>query len=136
MQPIHKPEPTGVVCMQCGEGEMMGRRSRRGKLFYSCSRYPECQAVAWDRPVSGPCPRCGAAYVTEKVTKRYGTVRRCVKEKCGWQAQVDTGNGAEYAPLPERRAAAQVRGRRSPASGRAAKPTAARRRSSRRASSS
>jgi DNA topoisomerase-1 len=111
MQPIHKPVPTGVKCLLgCGEGELMERRSRRGKLFYSCNRYPECQFVAWDRPVPQPCPTCGAGFVTEKVTKRYGTVRRCVREGCGWQQQIDTGDGGDYAPLPERREAAQIKG--------------------------
>ncbi|HYR96132.1 MAG TPA: type I DNA topoisomerase [Candidatus Binatus sp.] len=113
MQPLHKPVPTGVKCLLgCGEGELMERRSRRGKLFYSCNRYPDCQFVAWDRPIPEPCPRCGTGFVTEKITKRYGTVRRCVKEECGWQKQIDTGDGGDYAPLPERRAAAKVRGRR------------------------
>ncbi len=134
MQPLHKPVPTGVKCLLgCGEGELMERRSRRGKLFYSCSRYPACQFVAWDRPLPVPCPRCAAGFVTEKVTKRYGTVRRCVRDGCGWQEQVDTGDGGDYAPLPERRAAAQVRGPKRAAAGDAA---VARRRSPRRASSS
>jgi DNA topoisomerase I len=112
MQPIHKPVPTGVNCLGCGEGEMMERRSRRGKLFYSCNRYPDCQFVAWDKPIPQPCPKCGAGFITEKITKRYGTVRRCVKDECGWQEQVDTGDGGDYAPLPERRIAAKVVGRR------------------------
>jgi DNA topoisomerase-1 len=134
VQPLHKPVPTGVRCVECGEGELMERRSRRGKLFYSCNRYPACQAVAWDKPVAEPCPRCGAGFVTEKVTKRYGTVRRCVKDACGWQEQIDTGDGGDYAPLPERRAAARV-GRPRRAAGEAAPRPAARRRSARRASS-
>src|SRR5712691_1430781 len=134
MQPLHKPVPTGVRCLLgCGEGELMERRSRRGKLFYSCSRYPACQFVAWDRPLPEACPRCGTGFVTEKLTKRYGTVRRCVKEGCGWQEQIDTGDGGDYAPLPERRAAAQVRGR-GRAGGREA--AAARPHSPRRATSS
>jgi len=134
MQPLYKPVPTGVRCLLgCGEGELMERRSRRGKLFYSCSRYPACQFVAWDRPLPEACPRCGTGFVTEKLTKRYGTVRRCVKEGCGWQEQIDTGDGGDYAPLPERRAAAQVRGR-GRAGGREA--AAARRHSPRRATSS
>ena len=112
MQPLHKPVPTGVKCLACGTGEMMERRSRRGKIFYSCSTYPSCQFVAWDRPVPVACSRCGASFVTEKVTKRYGTVRRCPREECGWQEQIDTGDGGDYAPLPERRAAAQVVRRR------------------------
>ncbi|TMA47089.1 MAG: type I DNA topoisomerase, partial [Deltaproteobacteria bacterium] len=130
MQPLHKPVPTGVKCLQCGEGEMMERRSRRGKLFYSCSRYPDCQCVAWDRPIPEPCPACGAGFVTEKVTKRYGTVRRCVKAECGWQTQVDDGSG-EYAPLPARSAAAKVSPRRRTAGDGAGRPAARRRASSR-----
>src|SRR5438067_1946984 len=43
MEPFHKPVPTGVTCLGCGEGEMLERRSRRGKTFYSCARYPACQ---------------------------------------------------------------------------------------------
>jgi DNA topoisomerase-1 len=129
MQPLHKPVPTGVKCLLgCGEGELMERRSRRGKLFYSCNRYPECQYVAWDRPIPVPCPKCAAGFVTEKITKRYGTVHRCVREGCGWQKQVDTGDGGDYAALPERRTAAQVRGRRRPTTADAPRPT--RRRSS------
>ena len=117
MQPLHKPVPTGARCLACGEGELMERRSRRGKLFYSCGRYPACQFVVWDRPVLEACPRCHAGFVTEKVTKRYGTVRRCVREGCGWQEQIDVGDGGEYAPLPERRTAAQVARRRRAATG-------------------
>jgi DNA topoisomerase-1 len=110
IKPLHKPVPTGVRCATCGEGEYLERRSRRGKVFYGCSRYPECEGVVWDRPIAEACPQCGAAFVTERTTKRYGTVRRCVAEGCTWQEQL--GDPAEgFAPLPERRAAAQVRRR-------------------------
>jgi DNA topoisomerase-1 len=109
MQPLHKPVPTGVKCIVCHDGEYYERRSRRGKLFYSCSRYPECQAVLWDKPVLEPCPRCEAPFVTEKITKRYGTIRRCVKDGCGWQEQLPSEDGEELAPLPPRREAAKVR---------------------------
>ncbi len=109
VQPLHKPKPTGIACLGCGAGEMLERVSRRGKVFFSCSRYPDCQFVAWDRPVAVPCPECGAAFVTEKITKRYGTVRRCIREGCGWQEQLESEDGETYAPLPARRAAARVR---------------------------
>src|SRR5439155_307987 len=124
MEPFHKPVPTGVTCLGCGEGEMLERRSRRGKTFYSCARYPACQFVAWDKPIAEPCPKCQAGFITEKITKRYGTVRRCVKEGCGWQEQLDTGNG-EVAPLPAPRAAAKVGGRRRPAAGKGGRTKAA-----------
>ena len=124
MEPFHKPVPTGVTCLGCGEGEMLERRSRRGKTFYSCARYPACQFVAWDKPIATPCPKCHAGFVTEKVTKRYGTIRRCVKEGCGWQEQLANGDG-EVAPLPAPRAAAKVGGRRRPTTAKGGRAKAA-----------
>src|SRR5438309_3198903 len=70
MQPLHKPQPTGVKCLQCGEGEMMERRAGRGQVFERCRRYPDCQFVAWDRPIPEPSPSCGTGFITEKCTKR------------------------------------------------------------------
>jgi DNA topoisomerase-1 len=133
MQPFHKPVPTGAPCLACGEGELYERRSRRGKLFYSCRRYPDCQYVVWDKPVLVPCPRCAAPFVTEKVTKRYGTVRRCVREGCEWQEQLAGPDGETFAPLPERKMAAQVR-RRPPA--KKTEPAAPRRRKAARSAAS
>jgi len=108
IRPFHKPKPTGATCLVCGQGEMYERVSRRGKLFYSCNRYPECKSVVWDKPVLEPCPKCGASFVTEKATKRYGTIRRCAKEGCDWVFQVDLADG-NVLPLPERREAASRR---------------------------
>ena len=80
-----------------GEGELMERRSRRGKLFYSCNRYPDCKFASWDRPIPMPCPLCQAPFVVEKTTKRAGTVRRCIKEGCDWEKLVDEPKPAEVA---------------------------------------
>jgi DNA topoisomerase-1 len=84
------------------------RVSRRGKLFYSCNRYPDCQFVVWDKPILEPCPKCGAGFITEKLTKRYGPVRRCPREGCDWvfQPELESGN---VLVLPERREAASRR---------------------------
>ncbi|HEX5760130.1 MAG TPA: type I DNA topoisomerase [Thermoanaerobaculia bacterium] len=79
------PKPTGVACPECGQGEMLEKRSRRGKTFYSCSRYPECKFALWDRPVDRVCPDCGAAYLLEKTTKRAGTRLLCNAEGCKFQ---------------------------------------------------
>ncbi len=69
--------------------------SRRGKIFYSCNRYPDCKFASWDRPIPEPCPLCQAPFIVEKTTKRAGTVRRCLKEGCDFQETVadvgDTG---------------------------------------------
>jgi DNA topoisomerase-1 len=111
VQPLFKPIPTGITCLACGTGELCERRSKRGNAFFSCNRYPDCTFAAWDQPVLEPCPRCGAAFVTEKITKRQGTVRRCAREGCGWQARLDedAGTWVEMAQAP--RAAARVRRR-------------------------
>jgi DNA topoisomerase-1 len=89
------PIPTGITCPKvldgCGEGEIVQKVSRRGKIFYSCNRYPDCKYALWDKPVETPCPECEAPFVVEKTTKRAGTVRRCVREGCGYSE--DAGEG-------------------------------------------
>ena len=50
---------TGVACPQCGEGDLIIKRTRRGKTFYGCNRYPDCDFAVWQRPAPDPCPACG-----------------------------------------------------------------------------
>jgi DNA topoisomerase-1 len=49
---------TGVDCPQCG-GDLVERRTRKGRVFYGCANYPECNFSVWDKPVPQPCPECG-----------------------------------------------------------------------------
>lgn len=84
-----RPVPTGITCPDCREGEIMEKRSRRGKTFYSCGRYPQCRFATWERPVAEACPECGAPFVVEKTTKRFGTVRRCLSEGCSYKENVE-----------------------------------------------
>jgi DNA topoisomerase-1 len=86
--PLVKPTKLGIACPDCGEGEILEKRSRRGKIFYSCNRYPKCKFASWDRPIPEPCPQCEAPFVVEKTTKRAGTVRRCLREECDFQETV------------------------------------------------
>ena len=52
---------TGVTCPQCGEGELIEKRSRFGSIFYSCSRYPDCDCAVGNPPEKDrPCPQCGS----------------------------------------------------------------------------
>ena len=88
IMPMIKPAKLGVACPDCKEGEILEKRSRRGKIFYSCNRYPDCKFASWDKPVPMPCPLCQAPFVVEKTTKRAGTVRRCLKEGCDFQETV------------------------------------------------
>jgi DNA topoisomerase-1 len=56
---------TGVTCPQCGEGELVAKRSRKGRTFYSCNRYPECKFAVWQRPLQDPCPNCGGLLLAQ-----------------------------------------------------------------------
>ncbi len=93
VMPLVKPTKLGIACPDCGEGEILEKRSRRGKIFYSCNRYPDCKFASWDKPVPVPCPLCQAPFVVEKTTKRAGTVRRCLKEECDFQESVGESVG-------------------------------------------
>jgi DNA topoisomerase-1 len=55
----------GMPCPVCKEGEVVERRSKKGRTFFGCSRYPECDFVSWNRPAPVACPRCGSPYMTE-----------------------------------------------------------------------
>jgi DNA topoisomerase-1 len=73
--------PTGVLCPKDG-GEIEQRKSKkRGKAFYGCANYPQCDFVCWDRPVPEPCPECGYRGAEAKKSKSRGEYRRCLK--CG-----------------------------------------------------
>ena len=89
IQPLEKPKDTEVPCPDCGKGTFLEKKSRRGKIFYSCSQYPKCKRALWNMPIKKPCPECGAPFVTEKVTKRRGTEHICANEACGWKEQVE-----------------------------------------------
>lgn len=54
---------TGITCPDCKRGELAKKRTRRGRSFYGCSRYPECKFATWDRPLPDPCPTCGGVLV-------------------------------------------------------------------------
>jgi DNA topoisomerase-1 len=53
----------GVECPKCHQGEVVERRSKKGRTFYGCERYPECDFVSWDRPINETCPTCGSYMV-------------------------------------------------------------------------
>ncbi|WP_115991347.1 type I DNA topoisomerase [Cohnella lupini] len=58
---------TGVHCPKCAEGQIVERRSKKGRMFYGCNLYPECDYVSWDKPVAKPCPSCGGMMVEKRV---------------------------------------------------------------------
>jgi DNA topoisomerase-1 len=76
-----KQKTIGVKCPECNEGEVVERRSKRGKTFYGCNRWPECNFVAWGKPVPEKCTECGSPYMIEKWLKA-GTVWQCPNAGC------------------------------------------------------
>jgi DNA topoisomerase-1 len=85
IQPLVKPKGTGVVCPECREGELTEKKSRFGKLFYSCNRYPQCKFALWDLPVERPCPKCGFPLLIKRTLKSEGEFLKCPKEGCDFK---------------------------------------------------
>ncbi len=79
-----KQKTIGVPCPNCSEGELIERRSKRGKTFYGCNRYPECDFVAWAKPVAEKCPECGGPYLVEKWLKA-GPQLQCPNAECKYK---------------------------------------------------
>jgi len=65
-----RPVMMGVTCPTCSEGELVEKQSRRGKVFYSCSRYPACDYAQWDKPIAVECKACGSPYINQKMGRR------------------------------------------------------------------
>jgi len=84
IEPLEKPKDTGVVCPECKKGSLIERKSRYGKLFYSCNTYPDCKYAVWNPPINEPCPKCGWPLLTLKITKRRGTEKVCPQKECGY----------------------------------------------------
>ncbi len=87
-KPLEKA--VGVTCPACGQGQLVERKARkgkmRGKVFYGCNRYPECDFTLWDKPVGRVCPQCGSLLV-EKASGRKGVVVACSNKECDYREE-------------------------------------------------
>jgi DNA topoisomerase-1 len=81
-----KHKTTGVQCPKDADkgGEVVERKSRRGKVFFGCSNYPDCDFVLWNRPIAEKCPKCNAPFLVEKTTKKLGRQVLCHNEDCDY----------------------------------------------------
>ncbi len=77
----------GVECPQCGQGEMVEKKSKKGRLFYSCSRYPECDFSTWDKPVPLPCPQCGGLMTVMGRAQNANGIQKVKCVRCGHVAE-------------------------------------------------
>jgi DNA topoisomerase-1 len=93
---------TGVACPEDG-GMLVERRSRFGKMFYSCANYPDCKFATWYKPIPRACPQCNAPFLVEKYSKKTGPYIACLKKECGYKEEPKTeeqGSGSQ-GPLAE-----------------------------------
>ena len=77
---VHDPKVVGK-CPQCGK-EIVEKRSRKGKIFFGCSGYPDCKVSFWYRPVDKKCPKCGSLLMERKGR---GTTLVCSNDECGYK---------------------------------------------------
>ena len=82
-----KSIPTGVKCPEC-KGDIVEKRSRRGRTFFGCSSYPKCNFALWDRPIEKECPGCGMPFMVEKIRKA-GRSIQCSKKECGYKEEAN-----------------------------------------------
>src|SRR5690349_15958644 len=83
-----KQKTTGVLCPK-DQGDIVERKSRRGKVFYGCANYPDCDFTLWNKPVAEKCPDCGAPFLVEKITKKHGRQLVCNNEECSYARQAE-----------------------------------------------
>ncbi len=84
IEPLEKPKDTGIECPECHQATLLERKSRFGKIFYSCERYPDCKYAVWNPPLIESCPDCGWPILTIKTTKRWGRQKVCPQKECGF----------------------------------------------------
>ena len=76
-----RPFTLQIPCPECGKGELVERRTKRGKNFYGCSAYPACTFGLWDKPVQQACAACSYPILVQKHTKTKGDYQQCPKCK-------------------------------------------------------
>lgn len=82
IEPLDKPEDTAVLCPKCNSSNIFKRKSRKGKIFYSCGGYPKCDYALWNEPVNRQCPKCAWPILTVKEGKRLGKQTICPNVGC------------------------------------------------------
>lgn len=76
---------TGAECPKCG-GRVIEKKTKKGRVFYGCDHYPECDFVSWDEPIQEKCPKCGKTLLKKKGKK---PKIYCVTEGCGYERVED-----------------------------------------------
>ncbi|GAA0734935.1 type I DNA topoisomerase [Clostridium oceanicum] len=80
-------EEINVKCPKC-DGKVQVKKSRKGRKFFGCSNYPECDFVSWFEPVEEKCPECGS-YMVKKHSKAKGDYYQCSNDECKFKKYLD-----------------------------------------------
>ncbi|UCF18853.1 MAG: type I DNA topoisomerase [Gemmatimonadota bacterium] len=88
-----QPITLGLKCPKCGDGEIVKRRSKRGRVFFGCTRYPDCDWSTWDTPIAAACPACESAVALQKSSKRKGDYLKC--PSCGHESGLESTETAD-----------------------------------------
>lgn len=88
-----EPYSTGVPRPREGcNGVLVKKSSKHGKIFYSCSNYPQCNYVLWDWPIAEPCPECDSSLLVLKNTKAEGKFIACPERTCKYTCPLEGGS--------------------------------------------
>ncbi len=98
IEPLEKPKDMGVKCPECNQHNMLMRKSRNGKIFYSCADYPKCKYAVWNEPLKQACPDCAWPMLTLKITKRRGHEKTCPQKECKYVEAVDESDLVDIRP--------------------------------------
>ncbi len=73
----------GILCPKCSKGEIIKKRTKKGKIFYACSLWPKCDFATWEKPINKKCPKCGSLLVE---TKR--GIQKCSNKECDFKQKI------------------------------------------------
>jgi DNA topoisomerase I len=76
---VNKNAETGIKCPKCEQGDLIMKKTKRGKIFYGCNKFPACDMATWDKPINEFCPKCNSILV-EKKNKQVA----CSKKECDY----------------------------------------------------
>jgi len=74
----NKPKSLGIACLKCKEGDIVSKRTKRGKIFYGCNRYPACDFALWYKPTGETCKECNSLLVQSKKDKITCSNKECI----------------------------------------------------------
>ena len=80
-------EKIDINCPKCGKGEIVVRRSKKGRVFYGCNLYPECDFISWQKPIGKKCPQCHNGYLVEKNSKNKQKIIVCDASGCSYKKE-------------------------------------------------